>query len=343
MNRPLSRAELVSQYRVQALKIVQDALNHARSEIRQQIVTGRVNPVAVQGLGEEQGGFNPTLIDVEMNNFIARRVAAINPNVTYWSEEERKNLFPSEGDIFAWCDPLDGTMNSFTYFAGYAIVLFFERYTHGQFDHLAGAIASSDGSIVSWHHFAGETGEVFIDWPLDFVWPGSEGSVDLQDRPTERLAYSVQMKTTRYATPGIVPIYTGVDQRFAAVASKGKRRAELDRMFDLTTDSPEAAKDNPVVLSTLAGNPLIAPLLVGQLGAIIEPHSPTLHDAAYLIPLILSRGVVVDFDDQQVHVIEKFSEPDPAKRRIGPFIASAGEEAIRELLRRRKPVAPNMS
>jgi hypothetical protein len=339
----LSNAQLASKYRLIALDITKRGLNLARRELRDQITSGRVNPTAMQ-TSNEQAGFKPTKIDTVMDTFMSREVNSADGKVTHYSEENMKNVYPSRGDIYAWCDPLDGTTNAFTLFGAYAIVLFFDRYNGASFDHLGGAIASFDGTVVSWEHWRNGNGEVWIDWPIDFFWPGSQDDfpsqhvIQNQDRRDTEPPFGVRIASTD-ADKNVdsVAVYPGIAQRIGSVASTTNRRAELFHLFDLGAEEPGLPKEHRLYLSTVAGNPFIAPLLLGQLGAMVETQSPKLHDAAYLIPLLLAGGVVVDLDDSnEIQVFRKFSQPNPAERKIGPFIASADEVGIRELIRRRR-------
>lgn len=268
------------------------------------------------------------------------------PGVIYCSEESPRNLYPEPGDIVAWSDPLDGTTNAFTYFTGYAVVLYFDRFINDRYDHLAGAIASSEGSIVSWQHFRGD-GEVWIDWPDDMRWPGLTPKVENDTAraiptPPRRVGVGRVADVDPFVTGGrVIPVFGGVPRRLASVASTASRKEDLDRILDLGRDNGAPDKQNDVVLSTLAGNPLVSALLVGQLGAIIEPHAVKLHDAAYLIPLVMAGGVVVDLDDNEINVFRAFEEVDPSRRRIGPFIAAASEKSIEWLMSRRKETHPD--
>jgi hypothetical protein len=335
------------EYRIAALTIVKDALNYARREIQRQLIKGAGDPVAFAAKGPPEG-YPATRLDSQMNRRIQQHVGRRTPRATYWSEENRSNVFPEDGDVFAWCDPLDGTTNAFTVFGGYAVVLFYEVYRDQGFEHLAGAIASSSGEIVSWQKFGG-SGEVWIDWPSDFVWPSLEGG-PAHESQSESVIWAREVDVTDPVPKGVeigqlrsgagdigaeVPIQAGYKRRFASVATTVARRERLFKDFDLHSADSSSRKDR-LWLSTCAGNPLIAPLLLGDLGAIIEVESVRLHDAAYLIPLLLAGGKVVNPDESELPVYRAFFEPNPEARTIGPFVAAASGEAIRELMTRRR-------
>ncbi|HEX6501102.1 MAG TPA: hypothetical protein VF054_19040 [Micromonosporaceae bacterium] len=336
------RMEMASEYRVAAARIVATGLNQARGEIRSQVVSGLVNPLAFRGVSD-QGGFEPTKIDAMMDRVIESLVSSRMPGVIYCSEESPRNLYPEPGDIVAWSDPLDGTTNAFTFFGGYAVVLYFDRFIHGRYDHLAGAIASSDGTIVSWQRFH-DDGEVWIDWPDEMRWPGlkagsENGVARTPATPPYRVGVGRIGDDDPLATAGrVIPLFGGVRKRLASVASTVSRREDLDRILDLGREDGPPDRQTDMVLSTLAGNPLVSALLVGQLGAIVEPHAVKLHDAAYLIPLVLAGGVVVDLNDNEINVFRAFEQVEPARRRVGPFIAAASEESVRWLMSRRRAV-----
>jgi fructose-1,6-bisphosphatase/inositol monophosphatase family enzyme len=115
--------EEVSRLREVAVLSTQRALNFARRELRRQVTSNFVNPEATRGNPEQQG-FPPTKIDAMMDHLVRQMVLSAVPDCVYLSEEGLSTVYPDPGDIFAWCDPLDGTTNAFTIFSGYAVVLF---------------------------------------------------------------------------------------------------------------------------------------------------------------------------------------------------------------------------
>jgi hypothetical protein len=125
-----------------------------------------------------------------------------------------------------------------------------------------------------------------------------------------------------------------VSRRIAFVGATVTRFTETVSVFNLSEEpDPNAPKSESRWITTLGGNPLITPLLLGHLGAIIEPHEVKVHDAAYLIPLVLSGGIVVDFDGNPLRVLEAgFNGWSRQNRMIGPFIASVSQRAVDELL-----------
>ncbi len=324
--------------RIIARDIVREALNRARREIWRELLSSSDHETKVLRTNVFQRGYPPGKIDAVMDRFIAGRVNAKVPSATYMSEESTVNLAPEMGDIIAWCDPLDGTTNALTVLSDYAIVLFFEEYRsvgpehRSGFDHLGGAIASSDGTVVSWQQYQ-NSGEVWVDWASDF-WPAAtdtpaaESLLDIDPKP---VPFSVQV--------GIdVPIRPrqGKSNRIASVAAPATHRNELDEIYDLTLvesggngDTKRTSEDR--WLSTLGGNPCIAPLLLGQLGAIIEPTMVDKHDAIYLVPLTLAGGKVIDLQSRKgIRPLDVFTMMEPGGT-IEPFIAFINDDVLKQL------------
>ncbi len=323
--------ERATAYRVAALDVVQGGLTYARNEIRRQLTTGLVNPSAIET--QREGGYQPTLIDTQMDDWIARRVASLTPQATYLSEETRRNIFPQQGDVYVWCDPLDGTTNAFTSLSAYAVVLMYDVFREGRFCNYAGAVACSHGEVVSWQKF-GTSGEVWVDWPGDWTWPTrprvTNGRSRNALRPEAEAPYSIQVgKKGADRVP-----HAGMPQRIAAVATSSRRRSTLASTFDLETETDNSESGEKLWLSTLGGNPLAASLLLGELGAVIEPSRVKLHDAAYLLPLTLAGGVVVDYNNVELNLETIFGEVAPQNRYVGPFVAAVDEAAITEVLDR---------
>ncbi|MEU3455127.1 hypothetical protein ABZ671_16235 [Micromonospora sp. NPDC006766] len=340
---PEGRMALAAYYRTAAVQIVREGLNYVRTELRSQIVSGQVNPLAVQA-DSEQDGYSPTRIDAVMDRLIEQRVRQLSPGATYISEENRKTVSPDPGDIYAIADPLDGTTNAFTMFGAYSVVLYFDRFTGNEFDHLGGAIASSDGSIVSWQNFRNGEGEVWIDWPENFDWPTTDATAETDtiqpatQIPRPPLGIQVARKRRAggsWAGRPQAEIHHGLSTRMAAVSYSTGRRADLDDHFDFKPRADDG--ESRLYVSSFAGNPVIAPLLVGQLGSVVETRAVKLHDAAFLIPLVLAGGLVVDFTDTEINVLRCFQQhdgADPLARRIGPFIAAADDTVLETVLRR---------
>jgi hypothetical protein len=330
--------ETAAVYRMIALEIVAEALNVALRELRAQVAEGRVNPPAISS-APGQPGFEPTKIDTVMDRLIESRITALAPGAIYCSEELRRSTFLEERQVIAWSDPLDGTTNCFTFFTGFAVVVYFDRYVNGRLDHLAGAIASADGSVVSWQHFRG-MGEVWVDFPEELSWPSRgipsvpvQGQVSTSATSIELVPASLA-GSTRFA--GTTVPHNGVASRLASVSSTEGRFRDVGKLFDIWHEDATGTNDR-TMLSTLAGNPLVCPLLLGQLGSVVEVRAVQLHDAAYLLPLTLLGGHVVDpVDGRQVDVLRAFSEVAPDRRRIGPFVAATSMESIAWLLKRRR-------
>ncbi|WP_158711638.1 FIG domain-containing protein [Streptomyces xylophagus] len=325
----------VNEYRNIAIDVVANGINKARSELRTQLLSGDVNPHASSAIAGQRG-YPPTKIDVVMNDYLGNLVRARVPEVQYFSEESSTNDFPTQGRLYARCDPLDGTTNAFTALGAYAVVLYFEEYKNDKYNHLAGAIASSDGTIVSWEHFGGSIGEVWIDWPSDFNWPSLEGRDEYLNNSAgsgDDPGFGKQV-----GKPNGTPLHGAKLRRVAVVASTVKRWRDVISRFNLTSEpDSNAPKEEQRWLSTLGGNPFVTPLLLGELGVIIEPHKIKLHDAAYLIPLTLAGGTVVDFHDIDIPVVTTaFSDPSN-ERGVGPFIASTNEDGIKEIFKVKPP------
>lgn len=340
---PEGRMALAVYYRTVAIQIVREGLNCVRTELRNQIISGRVNPLATQA-SFEQDGYSPTRIDAMMDRLIELRVRELSPGATYLSEENRKTVSPDPGDIYAIADPLDGTTNAFTVFGAYSVALYFDRFTGTGFDHLGGAIASADGSIVSWQNFRNGEGEVWIDWPEELIWPTTEPAGESPIRhasiATTAPPLGIQVARNRragaaWASRPLTELHHGLSSRLAAVSYTVGRRAELDALFDLKPQPTD--EETRTYISSFAGNPAITPLLVGELGAVIETRSVKLHDAAYLIPLVLAGGIVVDFTDTEINVLRSFQRHDGTDllgRQIGPFIAATDDLVLSTVLSR---------
>ena len=318
---------LAESIRLQILTILQSALNEARANVRTQLVSGQVNPVVARArTSHDQGGFTPTKVDAHMDRYIETLVRTAWPNAHYTSEELERTTDLDERQIVFSCDPVDGTTNAFTILGKWSIVLFADMFLNGRLVHLAGGIAMSDGEIITWQNFQGR-GEVWVEFPADYTWPTvADASRQVPDRPGP---FVVQLGEGVDRGP-----YPGKARRFGSVAHSVERRRLLASAFDLMAEPPGTEKDAQVWLSSIGGNAIASALLLGELGASIETKAVKLIDAAYVIPLVLAGGVVVDLDDRgNVDIWERFA--DTGTRRIGPFIAAASEEAVKELVSRR--------
>jgi hypothetical protein len=265
-----------------------------------------------------------------MDQLVRQMVMREFPDCVYLSEEGMATVYPDPGDVFAWCDPLDGTTNAFTMFSGYAVVLFFEQWTGNRFEHLAGAIASADGTVVSWHRFRG-SGDVYIDWPEDFSWPSQTQAAETH-RSTTKETNQTPRWQTRLGPGGAMQPHAGVLARVAAVAGTPNRLSEVHLVYDVFSPIKTKLAFQRRWLATVAGNPYIAPLLVGDLGAIIEPREVTMYDAVYLIPLVLAGGHVYSLVNRnEIDPLQIFSLGNPLTRTMGPFLASVSPNALEQL------------
>jgi hypothetical protein len=324
--------EKAIQMRIAARDIVQMALNHVRREIWRRAVRPLERKVVLRA-NLLQSGYPPAEIDALMDRFISSEVAKRVPGATYLSEEGAVNIAPEPGEIIAWCDPLDGTTNALTVFSDFAVVLFFEQYDGVRFEHLGGAIASSDGTVVSWQQYQGQ-GEVWVDWAGDLHWPAEDGNQSGEanlESPSASAPFIVQVGLDTQTKPR-----AGVSSRVAAVAATSRHRNDLSRFYDLTLVDDGVGNDDAGSmgnrwLSTLGGNPCIAPLLLGELGAIIEPNYVDKHDAIYLVPLTLAGGQVIGLEKKDdIKPLSFFSENDPGHL-MKPFIAFVRDEALDQL------------
>jgi hypothetical protein len=159
-------------------------------------------------------------------------------------------------------------------------------------------------------------GAVRVLRPGPFTWPAMNG---LEATPlTEREEYEIHLDADDR------PLAPGDPKRVAVVAATAERRRALNASWHL----------RDLWVSTLAGNPLVAPLLLGELGAIIEVRPVKLYDALYLIPLMLAGGAVVNDSLEVIDVRRAFSEVNSVRRSIGPFVAASTVRSARALYMR---------
>jgi fructose-1,6-bisphosphatase/inositol monophosphatase family enzyme len=242
-----------------------------------------------------------------MNRWMQERLAQVDPTIEYWSEEAHRTFYPRPRLKIARADPVDGTTNAVTTFSGFAVVLFFEIIgrTGQHVVHLAGAIGSASGMVVSWDA---------RDELVSVTWDERE------------LLLKRDVDDLRAAA-----VKQGDEMSIASNAAKPARRRLLNKYFDFT--------DEETWLVTQAGNPIIGPLLLGQLGAVIEPRPVKLHDAAYLVPLHLAGGVVRSLDNQPLGLDEYFSRLASREREVPPFVAAADAAAADRIFLRRRGAA----
>jgi hypothetical protein len=269
-------------------------------------------------------------LDIEMDRAMRAYAQALLPGSVYKSEESDSGInLVAQTDIVR-VDPIDGTTNLVTLHMSYAVVILIERVrSDGSIAHVAGAIYSSTGEVVSWGAVKPH-GVVRIDFPS---FPSYADDTELMLPEADKLLAasktprSIILKRQGDGSPSRM-LRPGIPTRVAAVAASPKRRAELEKMYDL------GAGD--LWLSTIGGNPLAAALLVGDLGAIIETERILLHDCAYLVPLRLLGGKVTSHDGFPIDVFEAF-ESSREPRMMEPFVAAVNSEVAESVRRWRRP------
>lgn len=174
-----------------------------------------------------------------------------------------------------------------------------------------------------------------MDWPYAVHWPGvNEHLAESRNSAGPERGYAVRVgrDKTAYTCPA-----NGSPLRLAAVATSPNRRKALDDHFDFAVETAESEDDSGVYISSLGGNPLLLPLLLGDLGAVLEIKGQKLHDAVFLLPLVLAGGFVVYWKSgEPVDVWSVFSESAVDRRRIGPYVAAVSTDAIEVVMRHRR-------
>jgi hypothetical protein len=306
-------------YQTLSRRIVKRAINRARDLLREEVRSASVGST-ISHPGHR--GSAADKIDADMDEVLEGLVKTYSPNALFLSEERHRTFHPRARQIVARADPVDGTKNALRLFSAYAVAVYFERVSRDadHLTHLAGAIATAHGEVVSWcKHRHG--GEVLIEWPKTLPWDESESDQD--DGVVEGdFAVHLVRENEQLHAPGLRP---GVAQAVAAVATTEERR-NLPLFKKLGLE--QAA--NELWVSTCGGNPMIAPLLLGDLGAIIEPKEDvSVDDALYLIPLALAGGEVMGASGESMEVFEPFRAFNEEERRIGPFVATIGQDSKR--------------
>ncbi len=327
-SRPETEAFLAADlWRRVSSDIAKRGLNHAHALLRQNAISPfRGHTEAPQ----KARGDATHWIDAEMRRAMALFVSeATNGEALYVGEEEKVPVNLKRGDLLARTDELDGTTNSLTLFGGYAIVVFIERVRKDEESvvHVAGAIAAATGEVTSWSRDAGDS-VVEIEWPKPLSW-GESGDSTRFDEPngTEgENTFTLTLRRDRddQRAQGLRP---GSQNRIAANAAHRDRRALVTSALGNLLDG-----DENYWMSNGAGNPLVAPLLAGELAAIYEPKSLELHDAAFLVPLYLAGGNIRYLEGGNLDVVAHFEELG-SQRTIGPFVAGASGTAVERLIR----------
>lgn len=240
-----------------------------------------------------------------LHELSASRGPAHGPNRVHYCGEESAGIGTQNlhsGDFIVRTDPLDGTTNAVTILTGFASVALVDRVEDQNVTHLAGAIVS--GHIdVRW--YVAER-----DWYADGV-----------DTPLEGRVF---VRAPRLPGDNWAPLPLQRNKRLntlAAVAASRSRWQMCDRVA-------QGALADGGRFYNLAGNPYCGSLLIGQLGGVFEPSNVTLHDSAYLIPLLLAGGSVEDLQGMRLDYLSLYETNalDFAldRKPVPPFLAYLG-------------------
>lgn len=302
-----------------AVKISKRGVNQAHALLRQHAITpyqGRTE--APRKLRGDQTHW----IDAEMRRAMEAFVREeTNDTARYVGEEQTVPQNLRHGDFLARTDELDGTTNSLTLFSAFAIVVFIERVRRNEegVTHVAGAIAAATGEITSWFRDQGGKNSVVIEWPIPFSWGGAPNGEDPVPESSVPFRLELNRDEDEERTSALRP---GLANRLAVNSAHPARRAILEATMGETL-----AEDPGLWVSNCAGNPLVAPLLAGDLSVIYEPKALQLHDAAFLVPLYLAGGKIRSPHGDLVDVIAHFEEFG-SSRTIGPFVAGSNADAV---------------
>jgi hypothetical protein len=309
--------ELGELYQSIARRVAKRGINRARDLLREEIISGDVGGT-VSHPGHR--GSPADKIDADMDETLEQLIRSNSPDAIFFSEERQRTYHPKARQIVARADPVDGTKNALRLFGSYAVAVYYERVGRNadHLTHLAGAIASSHGEVVSWcKHRHG--GEVWVEWPTSLPWDESNPS-DMDELNAGNFAVQLVREEEQLRAAGL---RAGDKRSGGAGGGAGGRRGEpiFNRL-----GLGDAASDSWV--STCGGNPMIAPLLLGDLGAIVEPKADvSVDDALYLIPLVLAGGEAIGPSGESIEVFEPFRALNEEERRIGPFVATVGQES----------------
>jgi hypothetical protein len=319
MNTAETETELGAEiWRETAVRISKRGINRAHALLRQQAIApfkGRTEaPVKARGDATHW-------IDAEMRKSMRVFVEEVTGGkAIYVGEEENVPHNLTHRDILARTDELDGTTNCLTLFSAFAIVVFIERVRRQEesVSHVAGAIAAATGEVTSWSRDQHGEGKVMIEWPTSFSWGGEDGG---QADVVPAVPFQLELNKDPDAEPSPA-LRPGLPNRIAVNAAHASRRTLLNGAM-----GKALAEDAELWVANHAGNPLVAPLLGGELSAIYEPKALQLHDAAYLIPLYLAGGKIRSPEGAYVDVLGHFEELG-SSRTIGPFIAGTSKAAV---------------
>lgn len=327
------REILGASFQTVARRIVKRGLNDVRATLRRyQDDPGGSGTVARPASYPEEEPQH--WLDRQVDRVLRHYVHDVDPAIVYESEEWDADRVPNAGDVIARADPIDGTTHARTLFGGYAVVIYFEQVDpdRAHVTNLAGAIAASTAEVVSWNSIRGE---VLVEWAANFRWKDSQPK--REDKPPRTLTGSKPVRwklLNREAGERTAEaLKRGDPDRVAAVANKPKRRQALRERLNLD--------ETDLWFANSAGNPLIAPLLLGDLGGIVEPLPiKSLHDAAYLLPLHYAGAHIRFLDDRKVplNAPDYFTDFIMGKkeriekgRQVPEFVAATSEDLLAEI------------
>lgn len=213
------------------------------------------------------------------------------------------------GTIIARLDALDGSTNAGSTMSNWSSVALVDevRVPEGplaRVHHHAGAISISNGWTVSWvneskfdnarQRYNHVRGRVFMSLP---AWGVEE--FEVSDARWDRRPNS-----------------------FAAVASRRRR-------FESVINILDRVWDNDPLLYNVAGTPIVAALIAGQIENNVEPMWVTLHDSAHLLPHQLLQGFLRGIETgaplDYLSLYERNAiNLDPSHAPVPPYWASAG-------------------
>jgi len=209
-----------------------------------------------------------------------------------------------EGTLLARTDPLDGTTNAVNTLTGFSSVVCIDlvKAAGSPARHLAGAIFGGDFDLC-WTNYSlrSKTG--------DPVWARKAGDVYIR---SARLGRGWQLlRVEQESRSDSVAAVAASQRRFTAF------EAVRERVFR-----------HDGVVYHLAGNPLWAGLLMGQVGSVVETQSVTLHDSAFLIPHVLLGGNIEDSKGHPLDYLSLYESScavfDARHAPVPPYVAYSG-------------------
>ena len=227
-------------------------------------------------------------------------------HISYIGEEsgtQTQLVYP--GTLIVRFDPLDGTTNAVNMLTAFGSVATVDILLEADASprHLAGAIIGGEID-VSWSH-----------------WSRRPRGAKAYPRPLGK----VLVRSTRLDTDWR-RLEVSQDER--DVSSVASVAASQKRFMDFAPFRDRAFANKGVVYH-LAGNPLCAALLLGQVGAFVETQQVTLHDSAFLIPHWLLGGQIETLNFERLDYLLEYERNalnfDPKAKPIPPFIAFVGE------------------